>query len=189
MYSLIELPLYQSHKRVHAVKIKAIDHKPNPDLTGLTGATSYGAVITPEEAGIDPFEVSAEYVSKHTPRPGGYYVVYDDGYSSFSPADAFEGGYTLLVDSHLMSFGIALQMLKAGARVARLGWNGRGQFVYLVPAASYAVQTGAAKSHFGEGSMVPYNAYLALKTVDESVSTWAPSVSDCLAEDWVVVAA
>lgn len=24
----------------------------------------------------------------------GYYVVYDGGYKSFSPAEAFEGGYT-----------------------------------------------------------------------------------------------
>ena len=29
-----------------------------------------------------------------TPRVGGYYVVYADGYKSFSPATAFEEGYT-----------------------------------------------------------------------------------------------
>ena len=60
-------------------------------------------------------------------------------------------------------------------------------FVYHVPAASYPVQTGAAKAHFGEGSMVPYNAYLALKGVNDTVSTWVPSVTDCLAEDWYVI--
>ena len=27
---------------------------------------------------------------------GGYYVVYEDGYKSFSPAGAFESGYTPL---------------------------------------------------------------------------------------------
>ncbi|HDR9100043.1 TPA: DUF2829 domain-containing protein [Burkholderia vietnamiensis] len=84
-------------------------------------------------------------------------------------------------------FGAALAWLKTGARVARAGWNGKGQFVYLVPAASYPVQTGAAKAHFGESSLVPYNAYLALKGVDDTVSTWVPSVTDCLAEDWHVV--
>lgn len=86
-----------------------------------------------------------------------------------------------------ISFGQALQALKAGARLARTGWNGRGMFIYLVPAASYPVQTGAAKAHFGAGAMVPYNAYLAIKNVDETVSTWVPSVNDCLAEDWVIV--
>lgn len=85
------------------------------------------------------------------------------------------------------SFQGALAALKDGERVARDGWNGKGMFVYLVPAASYPVQTGAAKAHFGEGSMVPYNAYFAIKNVDNTVSTWVPSVNDCLAEDWQVV--
>jgi hypothetical protein len=83
-----------------------------------------------------------------------------------------------------MNFGDALHALKDGQRLARDGWNGRGLFVYLVPAASYPVQTGAAKAHFGEGVMVPYNAYLAIKGVDDTVSTWVPSVSDVLADDW-----
>lgn len=86
-----------------------------------------------------------------------------------------------------MNFGQALEAIKAGKRIQRNGWNGKGLFVYLVPAASYPVQTGAAKAHFGEGSMVPYNPYMAIKNVDESVSTWVPSVNDCLAEDWVVL--
>ncbi len=88
-----------------------------------------------------------------------------------------------------LNFGDAIQLLKAGARLARTGWNGRGMFIYLVPAASYPVQTGAAKAHFGAGAMVPYNAYMAIKNVDETVSTWVPSVNDCLAEDWVIVGA
>lgn len=87
-----------------------------------------------------------------------------------------------------MNFGEALESLKAGQKVARDGWNGKGMFAYLVPAASYPVQTGAAASHFGEGSFVPYRAYLALKTVDGDVATWAPSCSDVLAEDWSVLA-
>ena len=35
--------------------------------------------------------------------------------------------------------------------------------------------------------MVPYNAYMAIKNVDNTVSTWVPSVNDCLATDWGVV--
>lgn len=87
-----------------------------------------------------------------------------------------------------LDFGSALDHLKEGRRVARDGWNGKGMFVYLVPPASYAVQTGAAKAHFGEGAMVPYNAYFAIKNVNDTVSTWVPSVNDCLAEDWYVLA-
>ena len=86
-----------------------------------------------------------------------------------------------------MNFGDAIKELKLGKRLQRTGWNGKGLFIYLVPAASYPAQTGAAKAHFGEGAMVPYAAYLALKNVDETVSTWAPSINDTLAEDWQVV--
>ena len=86
-----------------------------------------------------------------------------------------------------LNFGQALDAIKAGKRIARTGWNGKGMFVYLVPPASYPVQTGAAKAHFGEGAMVPYNAYMAIKNVDGTVSTWVPSVNDCLAVDWGVV--
>jgi hypothetical protein len=86
-----------------------------------------------------------------------------------------------------MNFGHALEALEAGKKVARSGWNGKGMFVYLVPANCYPVQTEAAKSYFGEDAMVPYNPYLAIKNVNESVSTWVPSVNDVLAKDWSIV--
>jgi hypothetical protein len=81
----IEMPRYQCHKKVHALKIAHFQK--NPDDSG---------VITPAEQGYASFPVSPEYVTKHNPVEGGYYVVYDDGYKSFSPAKAFEEGYTKL---------------------------------------------------------------------------------------------
>jgi site-specific recombinase XerD len=42
-----------------------------------------------------PIHVRHDYVHKHKPEAGGYYVVYADGYKSYSPAKAFEEGYTL----------------------------------------------------------------------------------------------
>lgn len=124
----------------------------------------------------------------------GYLVEYLDGgkpnttqyagYVSWSPAEQFEKAYRA---TDGLTFGLALEALKLGKKVARTGWNGKGMFVYLVPANAYPAQTGAAKSHFGEGSLVPYNAYMAIKNVDDTVSTWVPSVNDCLCEDWQVV--
>ena len=35
--------------------------------------------------------------------------------------------------------------------------------------------------------MIPYRAYLALKTVDNKVATWVPSISDVLSDDWFLV--
>ena len=32
-----------------------------------------------------------------------------------------------------MNFGEALEALKAGKKVARAGWNGKGMYIYLVP--------------------------------------------------------
>lgn len=85
-----------------------------------------------------------------------------------------------------MSFGQAIEALKAGEKVARKGWNGKGMFVYYVPAATYPPATNVMKNAF-EGEHVPYREYLALKTAQNDVATWSPSTSDALAEDWEVV--
>jgi hypothetical protein len=89
-----EMPRYKSHKTVWALKIAQVVPKENPDPTGQSAAASYGARIVPADVGYAPFDVPAEYVTKHNPQPGGYYVVYADGYMSFSPANAFEEGNT-----------------------------------------------------------------------------------------------
>ena len=85
------------------------------------------------------------------------------------------------------SFGWALYRLKEGKKVARTGWNGKGQFVYYVPAGRYKALTDAAKSIAEDDGKVSYNHYMALRTVQGAISTWVPSVTDCLAEDWVEV--
>ena len=81
----IEMPKYTCYKQVWALKIAKID---------IHEADAF-ATITPEEAGYAPFKVDLKYLLKHEPTEGGYYVVYADGYKSFSPADAFESGYKL----------------------------------------------------------------------------------------------
>lgn len=84
----------------------------------------------------------------------------------------------------MFSFGTALLYLRDGKRVQRQGWNGKGMFIYLVPAASYPAQRGAAKAWAGEDAMIPYGAYLAMKTVDGTVVPWLASQTDILAGDW-----
>lgn len=86
----------------------------------------------------------------------------------------------------LVDFGEAIRLLKDGEKLSRLGWNGSGMYAYYVPANSYPAITDVAKKEFGEG-LVPYRAYLALKTAQNDIATWNPSTSDCLAEDWFVV--
>lgn len=77
-----ELPRYQCHKQVWALKIKAII--PNPR----------GWELHFEDDGYAPHAVNFEWRAKHDPQPGGYLVLYADGYQSYSPAESFEAGYT-----------------------------------------------------------------------------------------------
>jgi hypothetical protein len=132
------------------------------------------------------YKADISMTSRYVPVAGDYLVTQEDGYEYLNPKDVFERKYRA-IDDNAMTFGLAIEALKRGQRVARAGWNGKGMFAYLVPANAYPAQTGAAKAFFGEGALVPYNAYFALKGVDGTVSTWAPSGSDALAEDWQIV--
>jgi hypothetical protein len=79
-----KLPLYQCRKKVQALKIKKIV------------LTEYGAKLIPEDINYTTFLVNTKYIKKHSPQDGGYFVLYDDEYASFSPAKAFEDGYSLI---------------------------------------------------------------------------------------------
>ena len=105
------------------------------------------------------------------------------GYISWMPEEEFKANST---GSTNLTFGQAIEFAKAGHRIAREGWNGKAMFAYIVPENIYPAVTKAIKGHY-EGDLVPYNAYWALKGADQTVSTWAPSGSDSLAEDWMVV--
>lgn len=112
-----------------------------------------------------------------------YFVVYKDGYSSWSPAQVFEESYRL---TDGMNFGLAIEAAKQGKKIARSGWNGKGMFLYYVPAAAYPPATDVAKEAFG-GEDVPYGAYIAMKTAQDNVVPWLASQTDMLAEDWYIV--
>jgi hypothetical protein len=88
-----------------------------------------------------------------------------------------------------MDFGQALNNLKCGERVARSGWNGKGMFLYHVPAASYPAQRNERGTMIGvfPDDMVPYRAYIAMKTAQNDVVPWVASQSDILADDWFVL--
>ena len=70
---------YKSHKTVYAGRIISIED----------GEVSYLELETGER-----FSVSYKWYTKHSPEVGGYFVQYEDGYESYSPANAFELGYT-----------------------------------------------------------------------------------------------
>ncbi|EKO3434949.1 hypothetical protein NTH51_002230 [Vibrio fluvialis] len=94
METQIEMTKWQCHKKVWALQIKEVSHNENPDKTGISGTSSYGATLSFVDERYAPIKVNADYVNKHKPQDGGYYVVYEGGYQSFSPKDAFESGYS-----------------------------------------------------------------------------------------------
>lgn len=92
----VELPRWKSHKEVHAFKITKIIF--DADIAEEDGnrETDGSATLYHDEGYFMPIKVGAEYVHKHKPQAGGYFVQYKDGYKSWSPAEAFEEGYTKL---------------------------------------------------------------------------------------------
>lgn len=77
------LPRYRCHKEVGAFKIGGIARR--DAVWVLTDAAVEDTIwVTVDQA----------WYTKHQPKIGGYYVAYDDGYASFSPAAPFESGYT-----------------------------------------------------------------------------------------------
>lgn len=76
-------PDYVSHKEVSAAKIASI-HDDNGSLILHFEGDDLRDLVIPAE----------DLKNKPQPEPGWYLVVYDNGYTSFSPAQAFEEGYT-----------------------------------------------------------------------------------------------
>lgn len=113
----------------------------------------------------------------------GYKVIYEDGYSSWSPQSVFENAYRP-IDS--MTFGLAIEALKLGKKVARAGWNGNGMWLFIIQGSN-----DIAKLHgygFGEYLNEPtFRDAIFMKTVDNQLVSWTASQSDVLAEDWQIV--
>lgn len=81
-----QFPKYRCHKTVQAGRIQMMHWR---------GADCFISFSEPELAGVE-IRLLPAYMAKHDPQVGGYYVLYADGYESFSPAKAFENGYTRL---------------------------------------------------------------------------------------------
>lgn len=85
-----------------------------------------------------------------------------------------------------MNFGTAIEQLKRGSSIARKGWNGKDQFVYLIKAQE--LSTGL---HYGFGEYYGEPHFvdvLAIKTSKGDIQVgWLATQTDILANDWYVV--
>ena len=95
-----------------------------------------------------------------------------------------------------MDFGGAIAALKAGHKVARLGWNGKGMFLWLKPATDVKSEwckdpmlKGLADEN---GGVISALGTICMYTHDSTgrraiLTGWLASQSDMLLEDWIVV--
>lgn len=107
-----------------------------------------------------------------------------DGYISWSPKAQADAAYR---PTDRMSFGLAIEALKKGARVARAGWNGKGMFLFLVNGSRFTVNRPPLLGIYPEGTVVDYHAHIDMKTAQGYVVPWLASQPDMLADDWQIV--
>lgn len=194
------LPLYMSHKIVEAMRIDQILVVPGSDVVELTSVMSM-ATIPVKREWIEQKVPGDDIAEKLSKLVGGYFMKYPDGYTSWSPAKAFEDGYTALpADGDAM---YALNAMKQGKKVARRGWNGvkagLNMFVVVMPKLHlppYNTQEPGPKvndrtaKYIGQDTPLDSQPYFALHTGVEGANWqpgWTPSVMDCLANDWFIV--
>lgn len=141
-----------------------------------------GWELPANEDGNDPGYL-VEYLDGGTPNVEGF-----AGYVSWSPKEQFDNAYQPL---GALSFGHALEALKAGERVARSGWNGKNMWIALSPGAIqlaaerfWSIQNKAYAEQNGPTDVLPC---LTMKTATGAILMgWLASQSDMLADDWMV---
>lgn len=138
------------------------------------------------------------------PEDAGYLVEYLDGglanhpdheeYISWSPEGVFENAYRKCDG---MSFGLAIEAMKKGHKVARKGWNGKNMWiVYMTPMhlPAYNTQGTVRKVNdrtanlIGEDTPLNTLGYIAMWTANkEWLPGWLASQTDMLSDDWEIV--
>lgn len=106
----------------------------------------------------------------------------------FPPSDS-PGPYGLL---HLGrgSFGQAVQAMKDGFKCCREGWNGKLMYAVIMPGYPDGIEVNEITQkahHIPAGTKLVYRPYFQLYTAQKDVAMWAPSGSDALANDWLLV--
>ena len=84
-----------------------------------------------------------------------------------------------------MNFGQAIEVLKTGNKVTRIGWNGKDMFLFLVQGSQFKVNRPPLLGIYPEGTEINYRPHIDMKTVNGEIVPWVASQSDLLEEDWM----
>jgi hypothetical protein len=132
----------------------------------------------------------------------GYLVEYVDGgdsnhpdhkgYISWSPDAVFHRAYKASGD---MNFGHAIEAMKAGHKVARAGWNGKGMWVAIsgpngpreIAFENFWSKHASEYARLNGGSAAVLPCIIMKTATGEILMGWLASQTDMLAEDWGIV--
>ena len=139
-------------------------------------------------------KVLGREIKPATIEEDGYLVEYKDGYKSWSPKSVFDEAYREVKG---MSFGEAIEALRAGLAVRRNGWNGKGLFVVkqvpshitcdIIPNMQSLPQSAKNLLMSRDNPHIDYTNQMLIINPDGRADSWVPSSSDVFAEDWEVV--
>ena len=97
----------------------------------------------------------------------------------------------------MKNFGEAIEALKQGKKVTRKGWNGKGMFLFLLPAGKIpksVIHDGALASVVDEvdGDYFEALGSIRMWTVNSEgrkavLTGWLASQTDMLSEDWEII--
>lgn len=133
----------------------------------------------------------------------GYFIEYVDGgkpnmfpmfegYVSWSPKDVFDRAYR--PEAGIGSFSNALDAMKAGYRIARQGWNGKGMWAAvgsMKPDVIHSSQLNEGHMRdvaaANDDGMVTIRPSMYMRTANGEIVAWTASQTDILADDWIVL--
>lgn len=125
------------------------------------------------------------------PNLEGYSVQHECGCQIWYPKGVFEKAYR---PTDGMNFGLALEALKKGARIARAGWNGKNMFLFLLAGGTVptkAINDPALRTVIEAevgGETFEALGSIRMFTADKKILTgWLASQTDMLADDWQIV--
>jgi hypothetical protein len=168
----VSFKAYVGTKHVSAMLIAVIDLG-----AGVIGPALFGH--TPGEL----IGVTREWIARHSPEEGGYVVLYEDGYMSYSPPNAFKKAYRLIADG--LNIGDVHMGLNEGRKFARAGWNGKGMYIMKqVPDEHSKMTEGYTYMVCPPGSTTQYK-----DQTSEHLVPWLCSQGDFYATDWLEVTA
>jgi len=114
-----------------------------------------------------------------------------EGYVSWSPKEQLENAYR---KTEGLNFGLAIEAMKKGMKVTRMGWNGKCMFIYLVEGTVVPVEKlrgSCAEAVAMSNNTAPVQdicGHIDMLAADGSVVVgWLASQTDMLADDYIIV--